>query len=461
MQPRLLFDGILDLGARIRRGELSCEELMRETIRHTERLEPSLNSYIRFVPDEALEASRARDRELASGTDRGPLHGIPASIKDVFDQRGVATTAGARFLSGATAVEDAVVTARLVDAGAVILGKANLNKFAGGESGDNPDYGRMANPWNPDRSPSGSSGGSASQVAAGMVALSLGSDNGGSVRNPAAVCGVVGLKPTHGRISTRGMFPRAYSIDHAGILTRRVADAAIALQILAGRGSDDTVAADRPVSDYTPVEGSTERFRVGIDRALNRYAHEDVTRNFNAQVELLSRSGHEIVEVSLPSPEEMRACLYTIFFCEFGCAHEGWMRSHPREYAGGTRGALLIPAVDYLKAQQQRSLFQRRAAEAMRDVDVFFSPTSPLRHRPQEGLPELQGRRMTNDDALHFTMPFDLLGYPAVSVPGGFADEVSPLGVQFASKPFSERLLLQVAHQYERLAELTGRHPPV
>lgn len=461
MQDSFLFDGLLELSARLRRQELSCEELVRASIQRTERLEPSLNSYIRFDPESALALSKQRDTELKAGHDRGPFHGIPVSLKDVFDQKDITTTAGARFLSSTRAVEDAEVTRRLIDAGAVIVGKANLNKFAGGESGDNPDYGRMNNPWNPERSPSGSSGGSAAQVAAGMVALSLGSDNGGSIRNPAAVCSVVGLKPTYGRVSTRGMFPRAYSIDHAGILVRRVSDAAAALQLLAGRRDDDTGASERAVPSFAPSDVTSRRWKIGVDRTLVRYGHDDVVQNFAAQLALLSDEGHEVVDVSLPQPEEMRACLYTIFFCEFGATHERWMRSNPEEYVGGTRGALLIPAVDYLKAQRQRTLFQKRAAETMRQVDVLVSPTYPLSHRSHSGLPVLNNRRMTNDDALHYTMPFDLLGYPAMSVPGGFTDDGSPLGLQFVARPFAEPTLFQAAYDYERLAAHVDRHPAI
>ncbi|HLE71684.1 MAG TPA: amidase, partial [Vicinamibacteria bacterium] len=254
MSRELLLRPLKELAGLLERREISSEELVRATIERTEAIERDLNSYITFLPEKALDEARARDRERARGEGKGPLHGIPISLKDVFDTAGVPSTAGARFLAGRLPSTDAEVTRRLAHAGSVLMGKSNLNKFAGGESGENPDYGDLKNPWNLEFSPSGSSGGSAAQVATGMAALSMGSDNGGSVRNPASVCGIVGLKPTHGLISTEGMFPRAYSVDHAGTLTRTVEDAAIALEVLAD--GDYVSGLARPVNGL----------RVGLDR---------------------------------------------------------------------------------------------------------------------------------------------------------------------------------------------------
>jgi aspartyl-tRNA(Asn)/glutamyl-tRNA(Gln) amidotransferase subunit A len=370
-------------------------------------------------------------------------------LKDVFDTAGVPSTAGARFLAGRLPSTDAEVTRRLAIAGSVLMGKSNLNKFAGGESGENPDYGDIKNPWNLEFSPSGSSGGSAAQVATGMAALSMGSDNGGSVRNPASVCGIVGLKPTHGLISTEGMFPRAYSVDHAGTLTRTVEDAAIALEVLAD-------------GDYVsglarPVKG----LRVGLARNLVRVGEPEVLRVFDDVVKTLVGIGFEIVDVALPGPEEMMPAMYAIFFCEWGVAHEPWMRSHPEEYDGGARAALLIPAADYLKAQQQRRLFQRGYARALAKVDLLVSPTYPMVRREHRRLPVVAGRRFTLDDALRYTMPYDLMGLPAVSLTGGFAHPDAPVGFQIAGAAFQERKVLQAAHAYERATDWHQRHPAI
>jgi aspartyl-tRNA(Asn)/glutamyl-tRNA(Gln) amidotransferase subunit A len=464
----ILLEPLHAIAARLDRKELSSEELVRALIARTEALEPRLNSYITFLPERALEEARKRDAERARGEVRGPLHGIPISLKDVFDTAGIPTTAGARFLADRRPTADAEAARRLFAAGAVLMGKSNLNKFAGGESGENPDFGDIKNPWNTDYSPSGSSGGSAAQVATGMAALSLGSDNGGSIRNPASVCGIVGLKPTHGRISTEGMFPRAYSVDHAGTLTRTVRDAAIVLGLLAGNRSGDGTAARREVPDYVSEldrpggdERSIRGLRLGVDREMARVAEAPVLRVFGEVLSKLGEIGFSIVDVSLPSPEEMMPVMYTIFFCEWGVAHERWMHEHPEEYDGGSRAALLIPAADYLKAQQQRALIQRRFAQAMKGVDLLVSPTYPVTRREHRRLPMVGGRRFTLDDALRYTMPYDLMGLPAVSIPGGFAFDDAPVGFQLAGRAFEEALVLRAAHAYEQATPWHERHPSI
>jgi aspartyl-tRNA(Asn)/glutamyl-tRNA(Gln) amidotransferase subunit A len=445
----LLLRPLRELSRLLERREISSEELVRATIERTEAIEKGLNSYITFLPEKALDEARLRDRERARGEAKGPLHGVPISLKDVFDTSGIPSTAGARFLAERRPKEDAEVTRRLAQAGSILMGKANLNKFAGGESGENPDYGDMRNPWNLSFSPSGSSGGSAAQVATGMAALSMGSDNGGSVRNPACVCGIVGLKPTHGLVSTEGMFPRAYSVDHAGSLTRTVEDAALVLGTLAN--GDYLSGLSRPVKGL----------KVGLDRNLVTVGEAPVLSIFDSVVKKLSEIGFEMVEVEVPRPEEMMPAMYTIFFCEWGVAHEPWMRSNPEEYEGGARAALLIPAADYLKAQQQRRLFQKRYAEALAKVDLLVTPTYPIVRREHRRLPVVEGRRFTLDDALRYTMPYDLMGLPAVSLPGGFGYPDAPVGFQLASAAFQEGKLLQAARAYERATEWHDRHPAI
>ncbi len=448
MSRELLLRPLSELSRLLDRREISSEELVRATIDRTEPIEKDLNSYITFLPEKALEAARVRDRERSRGEVKGPLHGIPVSLKDVFDTAGIPSTAGARFLAGRVPSADAEVTRRLERAGAVLMGKSNLNKFAGGESGENPDYGDMKNPWNLSFSPSGSSGGSAAQVATGMAALSMGSDNGGSVRNPACVCGIVGLKPTHGLVSTEGMFPRAYSVDHAGTLTRTVEDAALALETLTG--------------DSLPnLEVAVKGWKLGLDRGLVQVGEPAVLRIFGEVLKKLGEIGFEIVDVALPRPEEMMPAMYTIFFCEWGVAHEPWMRSHPEEYDGGARAALLIPAADYLKAQQRRRLFQNQYARALSSVDLLVTPTYPIVRREHRRLPVVGGRRFTLDDALRYTMPYDLMGLPAVSLTGGFADPDAPVGFQFAGAAFQEAKVLQAAHAYQQATDWLERHPAI
>ncbi len=458
----VLLSPLHELVSLLERGDVSSEELVQATIERTEALEPELNSYITFLPERALERARRCDRERARGDVSAPLHGIPISLKDVFETAGIPTTAGARFLKDHEPSNDAEVVRRLDEAGAILMGKANLNKFAGGESGENPDFGNMQNPWNRNYSPSGSSGGSAAQVAGGLAALSIGSDNGGSVRNPASVCNIVGLKPTHGRISTEGMFPRAYTIDHAGTLTRTVKDAAIALNVLAGHRAGDTTTARHAVSDYTSeINAPITGLKVGVDRTALRGAESAVTETFERALTTLTELGFRLVDVRLPSAEEMSNAMYLIFLCEWGAAHEPWMRERPEEYAGGARGAMLISAVDYLKAQRERRTFQVRAGEAMKNVDLLASPTYPIVRRSHRGLPTISGRQLDSMDVLRFTMPYDLLGLPAISLPAGFDGVDAPIGFQLAGRAFDEALVLRAAHAYEQATEWHRRHPDI
>lgn len=462
MSRELLLSPLHELASLLERREISSEELVRAEIERTEALEPELNSYITFLPERALDVARRRDRDRARGDVSSPLHGIPISLKDVFETAAIPTTAGAGFLRDHEPDTDAEVTRRLDEAGCVLMGKANLNKFAGGESGENPDFGDMRNPWNRSYSPSGSSGGSAAQVAAGLVALSVGSDNGGSVRNPASVCNVVGLKPTHGRISTEGMFPRAYTIDHAGTLTRTVTDAAMALRVLAGHRPGDATTVRRDVPDYpSELDLSVTGVKIGVDRTLLRVAEPAVTQTFEDVLAKLEELGFAVVDVDLPSPEEMSDAMYLIFLCEWGAAHEPWMRERPEEYGGGARGALLISAVDYLKAQRERRTFQVRFGKAMESVDLLASPTYPIVRRSHRGLPAVAGQRLDSMEVLRFTMPYDLLGLPAVSIPAGFHEHDAPIGFQLAGRAFDEALVLRAAYAYEQATEWHRRHPDI
>jgi aspartyl-tRNA(Asn)/glutamyl-tRNA(Gln) amidotransferase subunit A len=385
------------------------------------------------------------------------------SLKDLFDTAGIPTSAGARFLKDHTPERDAEVTARLVRSGAVLMGKANMNKFAAGESGDNPDFGRMGNPWNPGFSPGGSSGGSGAQVAAGLAVFSVGSDNGGSIRIPASLCGVVGLKPTHGRISMEGMFPRAYTLDHPGPITRSVRDCAMVLQVLAGHRRGDSTTLPRPVPDYQhslriPLRG----LRIGVDRDFASLGQPPVLDAFTSALSTLEELGASVEEVRIPPIEGMSALMYTLFFPEWAAAHEPWLREHPEEYGfGGARAALLIPAVDYIKASRRRRQLQVDFARAIKNVDLLASPTYPFYQRPFGNYPPIRGRRPTSDDALRYTMAFDLLGLPAISIPCGFSANGFPVGLQLVGRAFDEAVLLRAAHAYEESTDWHRRRPSI
>jgi aspartyl-tRNA(Asn)/glutamyl-tRNA(Gln) amidotransferase subunit A len=454
-----------ELARDLQHRSVSCVEIVQATLDRTKQLDKTLNSYITLLADSALAEAKAVDSEIAKGRYRGPLHGIPVAIKDHIDTAGVRTTAGAKSRITNIPTTDAAVVRRVKRAGAVIIGKANMNKFADGESGDNPDFGRIRNPWNTQYSPGGSSSGAGAQVAAGLVPLSIGSDNGGSVRIPAALCGVVGLKPTHGRISLEGIFPRLYSLDHPGPLTRSVADCALALQVLAGHDPEDTTTARRSVPDYSAdLHAGIKGMAIGVDRKYATVGEPHVLAAFNATLDVLHRLGATMIDVTIPSYTEMLAVGNTIAACEYSVAAAHLFREHPSDFdlakppaASGAdiKAGALIPAVDYIRATQKRRLLQRQYAQSTRSVAVFIAPTYPLAPRPFGEYP----KPYTADDAIRYTFPFDLLGLPAISVPCGFSPDRMPIGVQFIGRAFDEATVLRAAYAYEQATEWHARHP--
>ncbi len=465
------FQSIRQLATDIQQRRVSCVEVVQAALDRTHALDPTLNSFITLVPEAALAQAKAADAELAQGRYRGPLHGVPIGIKDHIDTAGVRTTAGAKSRLGNIPTTDAAVVRRMKNGGAIMIGKANMNKFADGESGDNPDFGRIKNPWNTAYSPGGSSSGAGAQVAAGLVPLSIGSDNGGSVRIPAALCGVVGLKPTHGRISLEGIFPRLYTLDHPGPLTRTVEDCAIALQALAGHDAGDTTAARRPVPDYTKgLRSGIAGMAIGVDRTYASVGEAAVLAAFEQAVAALRALGARIVNVTIPTPDQCLAVGNTIATCEYAVAAAHLFRDHPDDFdkavppaasAADIKAGSLIPAVDYIRATQQRRVLQLAYARATRAVEVVVAPTYPLARRPFGDYPRENGHQFTADDAVRYTFPFDLLGVPALSVPCGLSPDGAPIGMQFIGRPFDEVTVLRAAYAYEQLAGWHTRHPAI
>ncbi len=471
MTSESAFATIAELGPEIRRRQISCVELVRAALDRTQRFEHVLNTYITLLPDQALADAKVLDEELARGHYRGPLHGIPISIKDHIATAGIRTTAGAKSRISNVPTADAAVVRRMKQAGTVLIGKANMNKFADGESGVNPDFGKIGNPWNATFSPGGSSGGSGAQVAAGLVPLSVGSDNGGSVRIPAAVCGVVGLKPTHGRVSLEGIFPRLYSLDHAGPLTRTVTDCAIALQALAGHDAGDLTTARKPVPDYSKdLRSGVKGMVIGVDRAFTTIGEPDVLAAFTRALDSFRSLGASIADVSFPGYEQCGAVGNTIGACEETVGIVGLYHAHPSDFentqppASSTadiKAGALIPAVDYIRATQQRRVLQAAYARATGGVSVLVAPTYPFAPRPYGAYPRVQGRQYTADNAIHYTFPFNVLGVPAISVPCGFSGAGSPIGLQIVGRPFDEATVLRAAYAYEQATEWHTHHPVV
>lgn len=462
--PRLT---IREASTLIQRGELSPLELVETTLERIGRLNPKVNAYITVMTEEALEAAKRAEQAVAKRKWPGPLCGIPVSLKDLFATKGVRTTAGSKILADWVPDYDATVTARLRRAGAVIIGKANLHEFAAGPTNNNLHYGPARNPWDRERIPGGSSGGSAAAVAASMCLGSMGTDTGGSVRLPASLCGVVGLKPTYGRVSRFGIFPLSWSLDHAGPIARTVEDCALMLQATAGYDPRDPSSANVPVPDYTKgLDGDIRGLRVGVPREFwFEEATEQVGGLVRKAIQVLEELGASVEEVSIPSVVHSPLGL-VISWSESASIHEEWIRARPEDYDPDVlkrfqTGSLYL-ATHYIKAQRVRALLQSDFQQALERADVILSPTSPVTApRIGDKTVTIKGRARTVTLVLaRLTRPYNLVGLPAITVPCGFSAGL-PVGLQIAGRAFDEATVLRVAYAYEQAAGWHLTWPPI
>jgi aspartyl-tRNA(Asn)/glutamyl-tRNA(Gln) amidotransferase subunit A len=425
-----------------------------------ERLDGRLGCYVMVLADRALAAARAAEAELTAGVRRGPLHGVPLALKDIFDTAGLETASGSKALRGYVPAEDAHVVARLRAAGTILLGKLNMHELAYGLTTTNPHYGPTRNPWDPERVPGGSSGGSAAALAAGLCHLSLGTDTGGSIRLPAGACGIVGLKPTFGRISRRGVLPLSWSLDHVGPMTRTVEDAALVMDAIAGPDAGDPWCADRRLDGYAagldaPIAGlrlgvPSDHFFEGVEPSVERSVRE--------AIEVLARLGADPVEVPLPHARDGYFPLLAILGAEASAFHAARLRERPADIGEDVRLRLefgaLLRATDVVVARRWQWLVREDFRRAFERCDALVGPTIP-HVAPKIG----QAIRREPGTAWNgFMVPFNLAGLPAISVPCGLADGL-PVGLQIAGRPFDELTVLQVARGYERETEWHRRRP--
>jgi aspartyl-tRNA(Asn)/glutamyl-tRNA(Gln) amidotransferase subunit A len=452
----LCFLDIATLGKLYRQRAVSPVEATRAALNRIHELDGKLNAFITVLDEPAMEQARQAEAELRRGEDRGPLHGVPISLKDLFDTAGIRTTCASRIRRDFVPEQSAAVAVRLEEAGAVLLGKCNLLEFAYGIV--HPDYGQCNNPWDVTRTSGGSSSGSAASVAAGMGWASLGTDTGGSIRIPASYCGVVGLKPTYGRVSKRGAFPLSWSLDHVGPITRTVEDAAIVLQAIAGYDPLDPSSANEPVPDYRAMlNEAVSGLRLGVlEQHSGDDLHPGVADVTRAAIAELEKAGMHVQPVHLPSLAQADAALLFAVMPEATVIHQEWLRTRPEDYAEATREQLeqgaLIPAVDYVRVQKYRRRLLNEFLEAFREVDVLVNPTVAWEALAEDptvaaGQGAAEARR---------TGPHDLVGLPAISVPCGLGKDSLPLGLQIAGPPMSEALILQVARAYEKRSDWKG-----
>jgi aspartyl-tRNA(Asn)/glutamyl-tRNA(Gln) amidotransferase subunit A len=453
-----------EAAALLRARKTSSVELTRACIERIEALDPALVAFIAHTLDAALDDAKRADDELRS-RDRGPFHGIPVALKDLYDQAGVVTTAGSIIFKDNVASADSVVTERLRSGGAVLLGKTNLHEWAFGVTNQNPHFGDAKNPWDRSRIPGGSSGGSAIAVATGMCFMSPGSDTGGSIRIPAALCGIAGLKPTYGRVSLRGIVPLAWSLDHAGPLARTVRDLAIALQAIAGYDAADPISVDVPAGDYlTELEGGVERLRILVPTDhFFADCDPEIERAVRDAARTLASLGAKVEEHGLPLADLVLPAQRAIIASDAAAYHRAHL-DHPQAFgpyvyermkAGGQ-----LTGADLAAARQDQRRIQRAWTDLLREFDLILTPTTAEPALPRED-PRSAGER-DSDYARRLTRntsPFNLTGLPAISVPCGFTKAGLPIGLQLASGPWREALVLRAARAYERATEWHTRHP--
>lgn len=472
----------------IREKKISPVELTKAFLERIEAVDGDLNSYITVLADHALNTAESAEKEIMKGNYLGPLHGVPIGLKDIFVMKDVAATCGSKMLENFISPYDATVTARIKKSGAVILGKNNMDEFAMGSSNETSYFGPVKNPWDTGKVPGGSSGGSASSAAAGLCTASIGTDTGGSIRQPAALCGITGLKPTYGRVSRYGMIAFASSLDQAGPLTKSVEDAAIILNAISGRDEMDSTSVDIEVPDFTKnLNGDIKGMKIGIPK---EYFVEGMDSEVKSAVQKAIKDieslGAEIVEISLPHTKYAISTYYIIAPCEASsnlARYDGvrygyrapdvdslndlFIRSRTEGFGEEVKRRIMLGTYAlssgyydayYLKAQKVRTLIREDFKNAWEKVDVIVTPTTPetafgINEKTDDPI------KMYLSDAL--TIPCNIAGIPGLSTPCGFSSGNLPIGLQILGKSFDEESILRVAHAYEKVNNWNLKTPEI
>jgi aspartyl-tRNA(Asn)/glutamyl-tRNA(Gln) amidotransferase subunit A len=465
----LCYLSLRSLATLIQRQEISPIEATEAVLDRVDKFDSQLNTFITLLDGEALTQARAATEEIQQGRYRGPLHGIPIAVKDLYYTKGVRTTVGSKILSDFIPNYDATVIARLREAGAIVIGKLNMHEFARGATNSSSLIGACCNPWDTLRVTGGSSGGSGAALAAGLCFGSLGSDTGGSIRIPAAFCGIVGLKPTYGRVSRHGVFPLSWSLDHAGPMARTVMDAALMLQVIAGHDSQDPTTRTAMVPDFAAaLTGDIRGVRIGIPKEFFfEQLDAEVGNAVRAAIQSLERDGARVEEVSLPLSKFAAAAGRIISLTESAEIHEKFLRTRMNDYSQDVRSGFLagqlILGKHYMKAQRVRGLIRQEMQAVLKRVDALVTPTVPV-PAPRLGETMLTIGNETIDTMSvlsRLTRQANLAGFPAISVPCGFTEGSLPIGMQLIGRPFAEASILQIAHAYEQNNSWHQRRPAI
>ena len=439
----------------VKSGEVSASDLAAACYRQIERLNPTLNAFITVIPPEQLTLS-----EDAHGK---PLFGIPLAVKDLYNTKGIRTTSGARFFADHIPQEDAYVVQKIKQAGAQIIGKANTHEVALGVTNNNPHFGACRNPWDITRTPGGSSGGSAVAVATGMALAALGTDTGGSIRIPAALCGVVGFKPTYGRVSLRGILPLSWNLDHAGPIARKVEDAALMLQVMGGYDELDPSTVKTLPGDYSSHLRDTMKERK-IALAVGDYIEEsdpEILEAVRKAAEILKEQGASIKEVNMDFLREAAVANALMTQADGAAFHRDRMKEHPDWFGADVRLRLETGAAftssEYILARHTQSEIRRKCELLFDEYDALLLPTTPIPAPILEGENALERARQLT----RFTAPFNLTGMPALSIPCGFTKDSLPIGLQIVSRAWNEAGVLRTGYAFQESTEWHMQSPEI
>ncbi len=484
----LPFLTIRELSLLLKRKEVSPVEVTKAVLDRIDGIEGKVHAYISILREESLKASKRAEKSISSGDYIGALHGVPIGVKDIFVMKGTRTTCGSKILENFAPPYDATIVERLKNAGAIVVGKNNMDEFAMGSSTENSYFGPTRNPWDLERVPGGSSGGSAAAVSASLCFASIGTDTGGSIRQPAAFCGITGIKPTYGRVSRFGMIAFASSLDQGGPLTKTVEDAALMLNVFAGGDNKDSTSVHVPVPDYVShLNGEIKGIRVGVPKEyFIKGIDSEVEKAVKKAIELVEDLGCSIEEITLPHTEYAVSSYYIIAPSEASsnlARYDGvryglrvpdsnllrdmYNRTRAEGFGAEVKRRIMIGTYAlsagyydayYLKAQRVRTLIKRDFEEAFKKVDVIMTPTSPeaafkIGEKTDDPL------KMYLSDI--FTIPCNLAGLPGIAIPCGFTSNGLPIGLQILGKPFDEETILRVAHVYEIHTNWRGKRPPI
>jgi aspartyl-tRNA(Asn)/glutamyl-tRNA(Gln) amidotransferase subunit A len=440
--------------------KLSPIDLTTACLDRIDQLNPTLNAFITITRKSAIKDAEAAEREIHQGNWRGPLHGIPIGLKDLIDTAGVKTTCASALFAERVPAEDAEIVRRLKRAGAVIVGKQNLQEFAWGGTSASSYYGPVHNPWDVERIAGGSSGGSTTAVAVGMCFAAIGTDTGGSIREPAAFCGIVGLKPTYGRVSTRGVFPLSWSLDHVGPICRSVADTALMLEVIAAYDRSDPTSIDYPTEKYADALRAEKRLRIGVARRLFFYELDpEIGMAVGNAIKVIGERSSDVIVVDLPDVPA------TVQAPEVFAVHQKYFNSRPELYGKWMRERLkqatTIDTVAYIQGLQELHRIRRSISDLFETVDLIVSPTTPV---PPITIAEALDMPLpgpTGELWLRNTRPFNVYGLPTISVPCGFTQSGLPIGLQIAGPHFCEGRVLAFAHAFEQATEWHARTPGI